>query len=86
MDQDDRDCSFWISNGSLYRRSGAGAGTFAGGVRVATDVKTLQFIYRDRAGATVTPADLAYSVIVLLEIERARHSARLQSTVRLRNK
>jgi Tfp pilus assembly protein PilW len=85
-DQEGQDCSFRVADAVLYRTIGAGARSYTGGERVATDVKALQFTYRDRAGAAVTQADLACSVDVLLDIERAAHTARLQSTVRLRNK
>jgi hypothetical protein len=86
LDQEGRNCRFWVSDGTLRRYRGVSAGSYSGGERLATDINTLQFTYRDRSGAITTQADLACSVDVLLEVERAAHSARLQSTVRLRNK
>ena len=86
LDQEGQNCRFWVSDGTLYRYCGVDAGSYNNGERVATDVKQLQFSYLDRAGQPAAGADLVCSVVVLLEIERAAHSARLQSTVRLRNK
>ena len=86
LDQEGQNCRFWVSGGTLYRYCGVNAGSYNNGERVATDVKQLQFSYLDRAGQPAAGADLVCSVVVLLEIERAAHAARLQSTVRLRNK
>ena len=86
LDQEGRNCRFWLNGGALYRYSGVSAGSYTGGERLASDVKQLQFTYQDRSGAAATQADVVYTVVVLLEIERERHSARLQSAVRLRNK
>jgi len=86
LDQEGRNCRFWVSDGMLRRYCGVSNGSYSGGERIATDVKSLQFTYRDRAGNPATAADLVHSVIVLLEVQRAGHNARLQSTVRLRNK
>jgi prepilin-type N-terminal cleavage/methylation domain-containing protein len=86
VDQEGRNCRFWLNEATLHRYCGVSSGSYSGGEHVATDVKTLQFAYRDRAGNPTTSADLVHSVIVLLEVERMGHNARLQSTVRLRNK
>ncbi|MFB3880591.1 MAG: PilW family protein [Armatimonadota bacterium] len=86
LDQEGRNCRFWCTNGELRRYCGVSAGSYSGGERVATDVKSLQFTYRDRAGNPATRADLVYSVAASFEVEKAGHSTRLQSVIRLRNK
>jgi prepilin-type N-terminal cleavage/methylation domain-containing protein len=86
LDQEGQNCRFWVRDGTLRRYCGVSEGSYSNGERVATDVKQLQFSYLDRAGQPAARADLVCSAVVLLEVERAAHSARLQSTVRLRNK
>jgi len=86
LDQESNNCRFWVTDGTLRRYLGVSPGAYSGGEAVATDVKSLQFAYRDRAGAIATQPDLVCSVDVLIEVERSSHAARLQSSLRLRNK
>jgi type II secretory pathway pseudopilin PulG len=86
VDQEDRNCRYWVNEGTLRRYCGVASGNYSDGVALATDVAELQIDYFDRDGQPTATDDAAHSVTVLLQLDRSRHSARLQSAVRLRNK
>ncbi len=86
QDQEERNCRYWVNEGTLYRYCGVASGSYSGGVALATDVAELQLAYLDREGQPAATSDAVRSVSILLQVERGQHSARLQSAVRLRNK
>ncbi len=86
LDQDGNNCRFWVNAGTLYRYLGESAGSYSGGVPLATNVSQIQLEYLDPDGQPAASADAVCTVAVLLEVERAAHVARLRSAVRLRNK
>jgi len=86
IDQDGKNCRFWLSEGTLYRYLGESAGNYSGGVPLASNVSQMQFEYLDREGQPAASADAVYSVRILLDVERSSHVAELRSAVRLRNK
>jgi len=86
IDQDGKNCRFWLSEGTLYRYLGESAGNYSGGVPLASNVSQMQLEYLDRDGQPAASADAVYSVRILLHVERSSHVAELRSAVRLRNK
>ena len=86
IDQDGKNCRFWLSEGTLYRYLDESAGNYSGGVPLATNVSQMQFEYLDREGQPAVSADAVYSVRILLRVESSSHFAELRSSVRLRNK
>ena len=86
IDQDGKNCRYWLSEGTLYRYLGESAGNYSGGVPLASDVSQMQLEYLDRDGQPAASADAVYSVRILLHVERSSHVAELRSAVRLRNK
>jgi len=86
IDQDGKNCRYWLSEGTLYRYLGESAGNYSGGVPLASNVSQMQLGYLDRDGQPAASADAAYSVRILLHVERSSHVAELRSAVRLRNK
>ena len=84
-DQNGNNVRYWVSNRNLYRA--INASNYTGGMKMAGDVSELQFLYYIQYPGTPAPSEAeAKQVVVLLEIERGGHSARLRSSVRLRNK
>lgn len=86
VDQDEKNCRYWVTDGTLHRYWDTAAGSYSGGMPLATDVVEMSFEYLDRDGQPAPTADAAYTVSVVLHVERASHSARIESAVRLRNK
>ena len=86
IDQDGKNCRYWLSEGTLYRYLGESAGNYSGGVPLASNVSQMQFEYLDQDGQPAASADAVYSVRVLLHVERSSHVAELRSAARLRNK
>ncbi len=86
VDQNDKNCRYWVTDGTLHRYWDTAAGSYSGGMPLATHVAEIGFEYLDRNGQPAPTADVAHTVSVALHIERASHSARLESAVRLRNK
>jgi prepilin-type N-terminal cleavage/methylation domain-containing protein len=85
-DQDEKNCRYWVNAGTLYRYVGVSAGSYSGGTPLATNVAQLQFTYLNEMGQPAASADDAYSVVVELAVTHSRHTARLKSAARLRNK
>jgi len=85
-DQDGKNCRYWVNAGTLYQYVGDAAGSYSNGKPLATNVSQLQFEYRNEDGQPAASAETAYSVVVRLEVTHSRHTARLQSGARLRNK
>lgn len=86
LDQEGNNCRYWLEEGTLYAYSGVAAGSYSGGRPLAHNVSELQFQYLDCSEQPAADADSAYSVSIVLEVERERHVSRLHSAVRLRNK
>jgi hypothetical protein len=85
-DQEERNCRYWVNEGTIYRYCGVASGNYSGGVALATNVAELHLDYLDRDGQPAATPEAAHSIRVLLQVDRGLHSARLQSAVRLRNK
>jgi prepilin-type N-terminal cleavage/methylation domain-containing protein len=85
-DQDGKNGRYWVSNGTLYQYVGAAAGSYSGGTPLATNVAQLQFTYLNEIGQPAASEDDAYTVVVELAVTQSRHTARLKSAARLRNK
>jgi prepilin-type N-terminal cleavage/methylation domain-containing protein len=86
IDQNGDNCRYWVDAGTLYRYCAAEAGSYSGGVRVASSVSGRDLGYYDQEGEPAASNALIARVEVSIEISRGGHTALLHSAAKLRNK